>query len=49
MNLTELKSKPVAELIDMATSHGIEGMASSIPSSGGMHGLQSSRASTHET
>jgi transcription termination factor Rho len=29
MNLTELKSKPVAELIDMATSHGVEGMARS--------------------
>jgi transcription termination factor Rho len=29
MNLTELKAKPVAELIDLAISHGIEGMARS--------------------
>jgi len=29
MNLTELKTKPVAELIDMATNLGIEGMARS--------------------
>ena len=29
MNLTQLKTKPVSELIDMATSHGIEGMARS--------------------